>query len=230
MPSKPASAGKKSGRSNRARLDELRRQQQRAERRRTMLFVGGAALIGILLIAAAVVPAAVKSANSPTRKSVASFGVPIAQADCAPSEDPPDEGSEHVPAGTHVDYTSVPPTSGRHTDDVLPRDPHFYPRGDNRAVVEKLVHNEQHGYPIVWYDATTPKAQVDALKQLGEKLKAEKFIAAPWDAARGAFPAGKHIGMATWGHKQLCGAVSGQAVGDFMAKFPPSQAPEGATP
>jgi hypothetical protein len=37
-----------------------------------------------------------------------------------------------------------------------------------------------------------------------------------------------HVGMATWGHKQLCAKVSGEVVAAFVQRFPPSQAPEPA--
>ena len=60
------------------------------------------------------------------------------------------------------------------------------------------MHNLEHGYTIVWYDATTPKAEQDELKKLAplardEKYAGPKFIVSAWDQSHGAFPAGKHI-------------------------------------
>ena len=57
-----------------------------------------------------------------------------------------------------------------------------------------------------------------------------KFIVSAWDTAYGTFPAGKNIGMSHWGattaHRQLCGAVSGEAIKKFVTSYPYSDAPE----
>jgi hypothetical protein len=62
-------------------------------------------------------------------------------------EEMPDEGQEHVPDGTEVEYDSEPPTSGPHYASWAP--PQIY-----REVVadELLVHNLEHGHIVIFYD------------------------------------------------------------------------------
>ncbi|MDQ6649636.1 MAG: DUF3105 domain-containing protein [Actinomycetota bacterium] len=224
---------KSTRRDSRARVEALKRQQRRAERRRTLLFVGGFSLVGLVILGLAIVPPALKSINSPTHKSLASFGVPVAGAGCAPAESPEaGPAAQHVgpgtdkPAVTKVDYNSVPPVGGEHYAQPLPRTQHFYARGDAAAKVEQLVHNEEHGYTVLWYDKGASRTDITALKDIATKQDKLKFIVAPWDEAHGAFPDGKHVAVTTWGHKQVCASASGALVADFMKAFPGSKAPE----
>jgi hypothetical protein len=62
-------------------------------------------------------------------------------------EEMPDEGRDHVPEGTQVDYESDPPTSGPHYASWAP--PDLY-----RDVVpdELLVHNLEHGHVVIYYN------------------------------------------------------------------------------
>jgi hypothetical protein len=62
-------------------------------------------------------------------------------------EELPDEGRDHVPDGTEVDYESEPPTSGSHYASWAPPDVY-------REVVpdELLVHNLEHGHIVIYYD------------------------------------------------------------------------------
>jgi hypothetical protein len=59
----------------------------------------------------------------------------------------PDEGRDHVPDGTEVEYDSEPPTSGPHYARWAP--PDIY-----REVIadELLVHNLEHGHIVVYYE------------------------------------------------------------------------------
>jgi hypothetical protein len=58
----------------------------------------------------------------------------------------PDEGRDHVPDGTQVEYESEPPTSGPHYASPAPIDLH-------RQVIpdEYLVHNLEHGHVVIFY-------------------------------------------------------------------------------
>ena len=108
--------------------------------------------------------------------------------------------------------------------------------------METLVHNLEHGYTVVWYDATATDKQQATLKSVAEKARAsdataQKFIVSAWDPSYGAFPAGKHFALSHWaadpqdtkkqtGHRQLCGDVSGDVVQKFIEQFPYTMAPE----
>jgi len=230
--------GKKSATADRkARLEEVRRAQQAAERRRTLLVGGVAGVIVLALIIAVGVVIRQQVADSDITK----VGVTAAAGKCdAPITDKSAGVSEHVGPGTStpnettVKYETVPPSSGKHFASPITPARAFYSASD-RPVLENLVHNLEHGYTIVWYDEKLPKAQQDELKKLAplardEKNAGPKFIVSAWDASRGALPAGKQVAMSHWGakagHRQLCGAVSGEAIKDFVKKFPYTDSPE----
>jgi hypothetical protein len=141
----------------------------------------------------------------------------------------------HLAEGTVQKYKTVPPSYGPHwATPVLSSRP-FYTVKD-RPQMEQLVHNLEHGYTIIWYDATIKGDQLTALKNLSESARSRtetapaKFIVSAWDDAYGHFPSGKHIGISHWGaatsHVQLCGKVSGQVVTSFIKKYPAADSPE----
>jgi Protein of unknown function (DUF3105) len=220
-----------------ARVEELRRAQAAAERRRTMLVVGAAVVV--VLVLAGVVLKVVLDAQA--QKDVATLGVAPASASCdAVTNDAPTGNQVHVgpqtnqPNVTKVHYTTVPPAFGEHF--VTPAYPAlpFYTDQD-RPQMETLVHNLEHGYTVVWYTASTPKAQVDQLKQVSDRARSMpetngKFIVSAWDDSYGTFPTGKTIGISHWGaktaHRQLCGAVSGEVIKQFVTAYPYSDSPE----
>ena len=113
------------------------------------------------------------------------------------------------------------------------------------------MHNLEHGYTVAWYRADAPSDQIDALEQIAKTFSsddydpAKKFIAAPWTDSDGAgFPAGKNVVLTRWtptrptprnqaaqkGVRQACAAVSGQAIKDFMAKYPSRTPPSPTGP
>ncbi len=175
------------------------------------------------------------------------LGVSAAAARCdAPTEEPARGNQEHVDEGTKVDYAQYPPDSGPHYPTPAPFTKHFYAVAD-RPAVETLVHNLEHGYTIAWYRADAPDDQIKALNRIAKTFAtdtydpANKFIAAPWSPSDGdGFPAGKNLVLARWtanpanpgdttqqrGVREACESVSGAAIKDFMAKYPPSAAPE----
>jgi hypothetical protein len=220
-----------------ARIEEMRKAQQAAERRRTMLVVGAAVLV--VLVLAVVVWRAI--AGSMAERDMTLVGAPAASAACdAPITEPATGSSVHVGPGTNqpnktkVDYATVPPSSGEHY--VNPEYPAraFY-TAEDRPPLENLVHNLEHGYTVLWYTSQTPTAQVEQLQKIADLARADKatagkFIVSAWDDSRGAFPAGKSIALSHWsakeGHRQLCGAVSGAVVKDFITKYPATDSPE----
>lgn len=232
--------GKKSATADRkARLEEIRRAQLAGERRRTLLISGAAAVVVVGLIAAVGVAIRQQVAAS----DITTLGVSEASASCdAQIVDKVSGVSDHVGPGTNtpdetqVEYTTVPPSSGKHF--AVPQTPAraFYTASD-RPVLETLVHNLEHGYSIVWYDEKLPAAQQDELKKLApltqdDKYAGPKFIVSAWDSSRGAFPDGKLIAMSHWGakegYRQFCGQVSGEAIKTFVQDHPYTDSPEPA--
>ena len=220
-----------------ARVEEMRKAQVAAERRRTILVVG-AAVVAVLVLAGLVFKV-VRDAQA--AKDPGTIGVATAAASCdAVTNDKPNGQQVHVgpqtnkPDVTKVKYTTVPPAFGEHfVSPAYPSLP-FYTK-DDRPHMETLVHNLEHGYTVLWYTSSTPQAQVDQLKKLADNVRAMpetggKFIVSAWDDSYGAFPAGKNVGMSHWGaataHRQLCGAVSGEAVKAFVTAYPATDAPE----
>lgn len=224
-------------RDRRAKVEALRREQQAKERRKSLMFIGLAIVVGVGLVAAAAVPSLLKSRNDPAKKALSSFGAAAGAASCsAVTNDKVVGQADHKPDGTIVKYAEVPPSSGAHWASPIVPAREFYTSRD-RPQMEKLVHNLEHGYTIVWYDSTIKGSQLKALKDIADRARTEKaagpgnkFLVSSWDPAYGAFPTGKHVAISHWGakagHRQLCGQVSGAAVGSFITKFPYTDAPE----
>jgi Protein of unknown function (DUF3105) len=234
-----AKSSKGNERDRRARVEAMRREQLAKERRKSMIIVVIALVVGLGLIVAAAAPAILKKRNDPAKKSLASFGVTAAAASCSPVQTTKGTNTDafrtHVADGTVEKYKTVPPSYGPHwATPVLSSRP-FYTVKD-RPEMEQLVHNLEHGYTIVWYDASIKGDQLTALKNLSSSARTRdetapaKFIVSAWDNAYGKFPAGKHLGISHWGaatsHVQLCGKVSGEAVTNFIKKYPAADSPE----
>jgi Protein of unknown function (DUF3105) len=234
-------------RDRKAKIAEMQRQAKAAERRRTLLIVGSAVAV-VVLIAGAVGFAILRDDSRVPGGSLASLGVAASAASCDPvTTDKAAGGSVHVGPGTakanitRVKYSTVPPTSGEHFASPAFPARQFY-TVDDRPKMETLVHNLEHGYTILWYDASTTAKQVATLKAISKQANASsdasnKFIVSAWDPSYGAFPAGKHFALSHWaadpsdlnkqsGHRELCGDVSGEVVQKFIAAYPHTMAPE----
>ncbi len=222
-----------------ARIEQMRREQAAADRRRTLLVVGSAVLVIVVL--AGIVTKVVLDAVAD--QDITNVGVATAAASCDAvlTDAAAASGTAvHVgvgtpkPAVTKVDYPMIPPDNGEHFATPAYPAAEFYTAQD-RPPLEKLVHNLEHGYTVLWYTSATPKAQQDQLKKLATLARkdgstAGKFIVSAWDDSRGAFPAGKTIGLSHWGakqgHRQLCGSVSGAVVKKFIDTYPYTDSPE----
>lgn len=226
-------------RDRRAKVEALRRQQQARERRKSMLFIGSAVLVGLILIGIVAVPAIIKDRNDPRKKDLADSGVAAAAATCSdPTTDKTTGSAEHKEPGTKIEYDQVPPSSGPHWNSPVASPREFYTKS-NRPQIEELVHNLEHGYTIMWYDATIKGEQLEALKNIAAQAREDeatrgKFIVSAWDEAYGKFPAGKHVALSHWGakagYRQLCGKVSGEVVASFIKKYPATDALEPGAP
>ncbi|MEO6712296.1 MAG: DUF3105 domain-containing protein [Mycobacteriales bacterium] len=220
------------------KLEELKREQRSRERRKTLVTVGIATLLGLGLIAAVVTPAVLKDQRLKTERKaderdaklpVANFGVKAADANCSAetTDNPIPAGGDHSQEGERVDYAVSPPSGGRHSaGGVLGQGTGFFARSAS-SPPERAVHSLEHGGVIVWYDKTVPDDQVKALRKIGVAgvNKSLRLIVVPWE--RGDFADDKHIVLTSWGHRQACGAPSGEAIEAFVKKNADSEvAPE----
>ena len=64
-----------------------------------------------------------------------------------PGEKTLQDGRNHVPEGSKVDYKFNPPTSGDHYSSWITKGFYDTPRMDGN-----LVHSQEHGYIIIWYN------------------------------------------------------------------------------
>lgn len=221
----------------RARAEQLRLAQRRADRRRTMLLLAVTGTLTVVLIGA-VVWVILDTAED---RDLGRIGLTATAAACDDVVVATAEGtSVHVGPGTDqadvttVEYDSVPPTHGEHY--ATPEYPAraFY-TADDRPQLETLVHNLEHGYTIVWYTddiSAEQRADLEKAATLARKdpNTAGKVIVTAWDESRGAYPAGRTVGITHWGakqsYKQMCGGFSGAVLEDFIADHPWSDSPE----
>ena len=144
--------------------------------------------------------------------------------------------SDHRPEGV-LSYDTVPPSFGPHRPVPAPFERKFY-TAEDRPEIETLVHNLEHGYTVLWYDGAKVKdtALLKEIATQGDKQteSSGKFKVVEWDSQRGAFPADKPSALVHWakdaGHRQMCGDLSGQAVADFVKKYPASDTQEPGAP
>jgi hypothetical protein len=233
-----------SGGNRRDRLASFEKARKAEQRRRTVLLIAICAVVAGALLAYPIYLVAKDS--KATAAGLAAIGTPVGDAGCDPVQENPATGNqEHVAEGTKVEYAQSPPDSGKHYPSPASFTKHFY-SADDRPDLETLVHNLEHGYTLAWYRAEAPQDEIDLLRQAANTFGSEtydpsqKFIAAPYSTADGTFPEGKDVVLARWtanpdnpadqtqqqGVRQSCSKVSGQAVADFMAKYPVAGSPE----
>jgi hypothetical protein len=232
---------KKQDQTRRQLIEQMQRDQASANRRRTVAIVAMSVVIALAIIA---YPAIKLVQDAQARSTaVAELGVAAAQASCGEViEDKTTGNRDHKPDGTAITYAMSPPSSGSHYPSPAPFARKFYTVAD-RPTIGNLVHNLEHGYTILWYNDAVAgdQTKVDAIERLAKTFSttglAGKFIAAPYTAKDGgpAWPAGKNIAFSHWGggnvsaqrgHRQFCGEVSGEALKQFMDKYPATDAPE----
>jgi Protein of unknown function (DUF3105) len=214
----------------RARLDEMRRQQRAQERRKNFLFIGSAVLVAVLLVGAAVGLAWKQSNDRAAKNKTGYVTTPTAAeraAGCTGVHNDPISGTAiHVP-NQPIDYTKekygdtqggtlpVPPSSGRHNPVPLNDQQRFYAvAGQPRP--ERAVHNLEHGYVDVWYDAALPQDQVAKLQLLASDPGLSRLLVVGW--WQGNLPAGKHVVLTSWGRTERCASVSDAVIRAFYAK------------
>lgn len=194
----------------------MRREQQRKATRRSNMITIGIALLITAAVAAFVISERSEDGDAPASPE----GVPAAEAGCDDAETHEEEGSNHVPAGTEVDYETSPPTSGDHWE--TPADPGFYP---DEVPDESLVHNLEHGQVVIWYDPDASAQAKENLQGLAnsandpDALPANRqtgpILATPYDDV----PQGKTLVLTAWTHSQACSAYSLEAINEFRAEY-----------
>jgi hypothetical protein len=233
--------------SRREMIEKMQRDQARADRNRTLLIVVASIVVGLAIIA---YPAIRLIQDSQTRnQAIAELGVDAAAASCDKIIDDPATGTQdHKPDGEVIAYAVSPPSSGPHYAVWAPFGKKFY-TVDDRPAVPNLVHNLEHGYTILWYDESVAddSSQIAAIKAIAATLDDNdtngrlKFKAVPWtdDDGKG-FPKGQHVAFTHWrvdaeaqkqyGAWQYCSEASGEALEQFMDKYPFTDAPEPYVP
>lgn len=234
-------------------IDKLRKEQKGAERKRGFAIVGVCVLVAVLIIGAAAYKP-IKDwwdGREVEQLSLSDIGAPASVCQDI-STKKADGNQNHVPTGTPVEYTIAPPAFGAHWNEAgvapAPFDRKFYSEQD-RPAIESLVHNLEHGYTILWYDETLSDEEVSQIRDMatkfdeGDSNMRDKFIAAPWtsDDGNGAkFPKDQHVAFTHWsaggegetdpakqlGAFQYCSAPSGEALQEFMKKYPYFDSPE----
>jgi hypothetical protein len=164
-------------------------------------FRGGLWMIGMAVLLFAVIAFLQRDRDPSRTPAVAQSPVPT-EALCSGMRDFGVEGIEVEHVQGDVDYPSSPPFAGSHHPMPLPASPQVVARdGAPEHVVERAVHNLEHGYVVVWYDARATDAQVqavgDAVREVGER----KVLVVPW--SRDELD-GPPFTLSAWGHLQSC--------------------------
>lgn len=232
----------------RAVLDEMRSKQNRGERLRGFAIVGVALLIGVLMIGAAAFQPIKDAWNARQARAVAIDDLGAPASACTDITTKKAEGEqEHIPETQEGGYTDAPPAFGKHWNIWESMDKKFYTARE-RPPLEKLVHNLEHGFTILWYDESIAddSDRLDEVKKIAEKYSGTgnqrlKFMAVPWTSEDGKpFPDDQHIALTHWsaggvgeeatgkqiGVWQYCSEPSGEAVREFMAEYPYMDSPE----
>jgi hypothetical protein len=224
--------------SRRELIEKMQRDQARSDRRRTLIIVAASIIVGLAIIA---YPAVKLIQDSRTRnQAISDIGASASAASCdAVIEDKASQAQDHQADGAPIKYEQSPPSSGPHYQTWAPFGKTFYSESD-RPAIGNLVHNLEHGYTILWYRDTISDEQKGLIERIAKAKLPDgangKFIAAPFKADDGAaWPDGKNIAFSHWGggaagvakgYRQFCGDLSGEALKDFITKYPSSDAQE----
>ncbi|MDN5743661.1 MAG: DUF3105 domain-containing protein [Nocardioidaceae bacterium] len=235
-------------------VDNIRRKQKRADKRQGRVILGVCILVALVIVGAAAYNP-VKTAFEKARysgKSLDEIGATASACQKIFEKDATGSG-EHVQEDVQIKYPDAPPAFGKHWNvngvAPVPQAQRYY-TADTRPELEALVHNLEHGYTLLWYDKSVAKdaGQIAAIKAMADTLDANdtngrlKFKAVPWtdtdakEAGGKNFPKGQHIALTHWrvdpktqkqhGAWQYCSEPSGEALSDFMKKYPFTDAPE----
>jgi hypothetical protein len=234
----------------RAVLESMRTQQKSADRRRNFMIVGVCCAIALAILGAAAYGPLKSKYDLAKYNDTALAELGAKASVCQKVTTKEANGTQdHVSDGTPVTYPDAPPAFGQHYDVWEGMERKLYTKED-RPPLGRLVHNQEHGFTILWYDETIAKsaADMEVLRAVASKFKGTgnfrlKFKAAPWLASDGAaFPKGEHVAFSHWsnggvgtkatnkpvGVFQYCSQISGSALEKFMLDYPYTDSPEPA--
>lgn len=228
----------------RAAVDKIRRDQKRADQRQGFIIVMACVLVAVGIVGTAAFLRFKSSYVVWTYRNTPLAEIGAKASACGEITTSKSEGNSHVP--TEVEYKSVPAVTGNH--DPVPDDIDRKLYTEDRPPLEELVHNQEHGYTIVWYDEYAEDHYMNDLRGIASKFPSDtnfrdKFKVVPWTDEDGkAFPKGQHIAITHWsrggvdvaegdrskevGVFQFCSEPSGAALEDFMQKYPYLDSPE----
>jgi hypothetical protein len=226
-------------------IEKMRAEQRGAERRRGFAIVGVCTVVALLIVGAEAYQPIKDWWDLRQFKSIdlSSIGAPASACDDVTTKKA-NGNQEHVEPGTPVTYPDSPPAFGKHWSVWDSIDRKLY-TADDRPDLGELVHNEEHGYTLMWYDQTVAddSDEMKEIEAIASKFQSDsnlrnKFKAVPWLKSDGAaFPNGQHVAFTHWtagaktdgeqeGVWQYCSQPSGAALKDFMLKYPYTDSPE----
>jgi len=246
-----SSKSSRAARTERQRVvEEMRAKQKAAERRRGTMIVAVCVLVAVAIIVAAAWGPVTDHFRQQKYAGKALEDIGSSAAVCQKATTKPANGNQqHIPDGSPVSYPDNPPAFGEHYIDPDPMARKFY-TADDRPALGTLVHNEEHGYTILWYDDTVAgdSEQMSQIRAIANKFAGtsdlrDKFKAVPWTSEDGkAFPSDQHVAFTHWsvggtenaasgnaqqvGVWQYCSSTSGAALKSFMLDYPFSDSPE----
>ena len=228
---------RRANRDRRSRLDEMRRQQRAAERRKNLMTYGAAIVVALALVGTAAILAVQKAQANDAKKNAVSNQLKAekkvghqskptaaeAKDGClGVHTDPLSPAAQHFT--TPIDYSQekygdtaggtqpIPPSGGRHNPVSLGDTNRFYPLAD-KPRPERAVHNLEHGYIVIWYDAQLPASQVQALQSIAKDPTMARVLVVGW--WQSDLPLGKHVVMTSWGKTERCSSIDDKVVRHF---------------
>jgi hypothetical protein len=210
----------------------------RAERpasrlRRSWSLVAGAALLSLAACSGSDGESNDPDADRGTEVTTNSgTGTDEAQGGCADEVTNAAATAGHVDNGTAMDYEGVPPVSGLHWGQWPEITPQVY-ESDERPDVGELVHSQEHGWTIVWYDEAlgdddAAMAELQAASDEVNDAGAVKVVFVPWSSDDGdAFPDDAQVAITHWTGpdderevRQFCASANAEAIAAFSERWP----------
>jgi hypothetical protein len=202
---KPATSGSISAASvaRRERKDEARAQREAAQRHyRRQQNLRRSAILGLVIAGVAVGAWVLISRNQEASQTQDRAQAIATRQDCTQPVTFPQQETQHVDFPAPITYTDQPPVGGPHRPpgQQLPETPHVYTEQQD---VTRAVHNLEHGYVIIWYQAgSLDQPVVDELANVADQ---SKVIMMPYDQ----FHEGDVLSFSSWMHRQDCPASNG---------------------